>query len=61
MQPALFAAFAANEAERAAPAATLVDVQMIGASGRVFMAGREEELWRAENQVRQVLGTISGR
>jgi hypothetical protein len=38
MAPALFAAVAANEADKAAPEATLVDVQMIGASGRVFMA-----------------------
>jgi len=61
IQPALFAAFAANEAERAAPAATLVDVQMIGASGRVFMAGGAEELRRAEREVRQVLSAIRGR
>jgi hypothetical protein len=61
VQPALFAAFAANEAERAAPASTLVDVQMIGASGRVFMAGRPEELRRAESEIRQVLSSIGGR
>jgi len=35
MTPALFAAVAANEAEKAAPGNTLVDVQMIGAAGRV--------------------------
>ena len=40
MVPALFAAVAANEAERVAPKLTLVDCQMIGASGRVFMSGR---------------------
>jgi hypothetical protein len=34
MTPALFAAMAANEAEKAAPQITLVDVQMIGAAGR---------------------------
>ena len=39
MLPALFAAFAANEAEKAAPDMTLVDCQMIGASGRVFVSG----------------------
>lgn len=61
VQPALFAAFAANEAERAAPTSTLVDVQMIGASGRVFMAGRSEELRRAESEIRRALGSISGR
>ena len=41
MMPALFAAYAANEAERVAPKATLVDCQMIGASGRLFMAGEK--------------------
>jgi hypothetical protein len=61
VQPALFAAFAANEAERAAPASTLVDVQMIGASGRVFMAGRPADLRRAESEVQRVLSGISGR
>jgi hypothetical protein len=61
VQPALFAAFAAKEAERAAPASTLVDVQMIGASGRVFMAGQPAELRRAESEIRQVLSSIGGR
>jgi hypothetical protein len=61
VQPALFAAFAANEAERAAPASILVDVQMIGASGRVFMAGQSAELRRAESEIRQVLSSIGGR
>ena len=37
MVPALYAAIAANEAEKAAPGLTLVDVQMIGAAGRVYM------------------------
>jgi hypothetical protein len=61
VQPALFAAFAANEAERAAPDATLVDVQMIGATGRAFMAGRPEELRRADSEIRQLLSNITGR
>ncbi|MBT4891126.1 MAG: microcompartment protein, partial [Rhodospirillales bacterium] len=39
MAPALFAAVAANEAEKAAPGITVVDIQMMGASGRIFMAG----------------------
>ena len=39
MTPALFAAVAANEAEQAAPENTLVDVTMIGASGRLYIAG----------------------
>ena len=61
LQPALFAAVAANEAERAAPGATLVDVQMIGASGRVFMAGRTAELERAKARIEAVLDAVEGR
>ena len=61
LQPALFAAVAANEAERAAPAATLVDVQMIGASGRVFMAGRTADLSRARERIEEVLEAVAGR
>ena len=61
LQPALFAAVAANEAERAAPAATLVDVQMIGASGRVFMAGRTADLRLAKGRIEDVLKSVKGR
>ena len=39
MVPALYAAIAANEAEKVAPKLTLVDVQMIGAAGRFYMSG----------------------
>src|SRR5690349_17799077 len=38
MTPALFAAVAANAAERVAPDLTLVTVSMIGAAGRVYLA-----------------------
>ncbi len=58
MAPALFAAAAANEAEREVPEATLVDVQMIGASGRVFMAGRSEDLMRARKKIDETLAAI---
>lgn len=60
MAPALFAAVAANEAERAAPAATLVDVQMIGATGRVFMAGQKADLERARKQIDRTLKAVTG-
>jgi len=59
--PALFAVLAANEAERAAPLATLVDVQMIGASGRVFMAGEAADLRRARQRIDEVLAEGKGR
>ena len=61
MAPALFAAVAANEAERAAPQATIVDVQMMGASGRIFMAGRGDELKIAQATITSVLESIEGR
>ena len=61
MAPALFAAVAANEAEKAAPDATLVDVQMIGASGRVFMSGRTEALVAARKRIDDTLLAVRGR
>jgi hypothetical protein len=61
MVPALFAAHAANEAERAAPRATLVDCQMIGASGRLFMAGERSELEAARAHIVDVLRNVAGR
>ena len=59
--PALFAAVAANEAERAAPDATIVDIQMMGASGRVFMAGEKAALERACDAILRGLDGIEGR
>jgi hypothetical protein len=61
MAPALFAAHAANEAEGVAPAATLVDCQMIGASGRLFMAGERDELETAREHIVRVLSEVEGR
>ena len=61
MEPALFAAVAANEAERAAPEATIVDIQMMGASGRVFMAGESASLRRAQEAIERTLRRIEGR
>lgn len=61
MEPALFACVAANEAERAAPGTTLVDVQMMGASGRVFMAGEAAELALARDAITATLESVQGR
>ncbi|MCR4281524.1 MAG: hypothetical protein NUV72_00610 [Bauldia sp.] len=61
MVPALFAAVAANEAERVAPNLTLVDCQMIGASGRVFMSGGMTDAERARDHILKTLATIKGR
>ena len=59
--PALFAAVAANAAERAAPGVTLVDVSMIGAAGRVYLSGASEDVRRAQQAIAAVLGSLEGR
>ncbi|TDQ82061.1 hypothetical protein A8950_1881 [Dongia mobilis] len=61
LEPALFASVAANEAEKVAPGITLVDVQMIGASGRLFLAGTHAECERARDRIDEVLGKVIGR
>lgn len=61
MTPALFAAVAANEAEKAAPYNTLVDVQMIGVAGRVYIGGEAEHLIRARDTITRVLESVEGR
>ena len=61
MAPALFAAMAANEAEKAAPGATIVDIQMMGASGRVFLAGSTADLTVAQRVIDETLKTVEGR
>jgi len=61
LEPALFASVAANEAEKVAPGITLVDVQMIGASGRLFLAGTRAECERARDRIDEVLGSVIGR
>ena len=61
MEPALFACVAANEAERAAPNAVINDVQMMGASGRIFMSGTTEEMKLARDAVTEALKSVKGR
>jgi hypothetical protein len=61
MTPALFASAAANAAEKVAPGITLVDVSMIGAAGRVYMAGSTEEVLAARDEITRVLGELEGR
>jgi len=61
LEPALFASVAANEAEKAAPGITLVDVQMIGATGRLFLSGSKQDCERARDRIDAVLGAVEGR
>ncbi len=59
--PALFAAAAANEAEKAVPENVLVDCQMFGVSGRVFIAGEPQNTEKALECVLEVIEGIPGR
>ena len=59
--PALFAAVAANEAERAAPGVTLVDVSMIGAAGRIYLSGAAADVRPAQREITKVLTAVAGR
>lgn len=59
--PALFAAAAANEAEKAAPENVLVNCQMIGASGRVFISGEKDQISLALERVLSLFESMSGR
>lgn len=61
MVPALYAAIAANEAEKVSPDLTLVDVQMIGAAGRLYMSGTSADVQRALSEIERVLTSIKGR
>ena len=61
MVPALFAAVATNEAEKVAPEITIVDVQMMGASGRVFLSGDRADLEKAQATIEKTLSKVKGR
>lgn len=61
MTPALFACVAANEAEKAAPGVTINDVQMMGATGRIFMSGPAAEMKIASAKITETLKKIKGR
>ncbi len=54
MQPASYAVIAANEAEKAANI-KLVDYRMIGATGRLYLAGREDEVRNARDAAESAL------
>jgi len=61
VKPALFACAAANVAEKAVPDVVLNDVQMIGATGRVFLSGTPKKLALARGAMIDLLEGIQGR
>jgi len=54
VQPASYAILAANEAEKAAEI-KVVDYRMIGATGRVYLSGRESDVRQAANAAESAL------
>lgn len=60
VHPAGYAAFACNEAEKAADI-NVVDLQYFGAFGRVWLSGREEDIAQAAQAVRHALSGVKGR
>ena len=60
MQPASYAILASNEAEKAANI-TVVDYKMMGATGRVYLAGNEAEIRNAREAAETALGNIGTR
>ena len=60
MQPASYAILATNEAEKAANI-TVVDYKMMGATGRVYLAGDEAEIRIAREAAETALGTMGTR
>jgi ethanolamine utilization microcompartment shell protein EutS len=55
LQPASYAILAANEAEKAAQI-KVVDYRMIGATGRVYLSGREDDVRQAADTVTSLMG-----
>jgi len=60
VHPACYAAIATNEAEKASPI-KVVQVQPIGAFGRVYLSGSEAEIAEAAKAVENALAAIDGR
>ena len=60
VEPAGYATYAANEAEKAANV-NLVEVRPFGAYGRLYLAGTESEIDSAAEAVTQALNAVSGK
>ena len=60
VQPAAYAAIAANEAEKAANI-SILEVITFGAVGRLWLGGGEAEIAEAAKAIRETLGELEGR
>ena len=59
VHPAAYAVYAANEAEKTAPI-FLIDIQAIGAFGRLYLGGTESAINEAFKAAEQALMTVTG-
>lgn len=59
--PALYASYAANEAEKAVPDIRLIDVRMIGATGRLYLSGSKADVVKAMEHIKARLAVLPGR
>lgn len=57
--PALYGAVMGNESEKAVPQNTLVECSMIGASGRMYLAGERKDLEVAKAAVEAALAALA--
>jgi ethanolamine utilization microcompartment shell protein EutS len=60
VEPAGYAAFAANEAEKAAEI-NVVDVRMTGAFGRVYLGGEQRDIDVASEAASKAIASLTGR
>jgi hypothetical protein len=60
VEPAAYAAFAANEAEKAAEI-NVVEVRMTGAFGRVYLGGEQRDIDVASVAAIQAIESLTGR
>lgn len=60
VEPAAYAAYAANEAEKAAEI-NVIDVRMTGAFGRVYLGGEQRDIDVASEAARRAIESLTGR
>jgi hypothetical protein len=61
MQPASYAILATNEAEKeVGPGIKVVDYRMVGATGRVYLSGREADIRQAAEAAQGALTSLAG-
>jgi hypothetical protein len=61
MQPASYAILATNEAEKAVGTSIkVVDYRMVGATGRVYLSGREADVRQAADAAQAALTSLAG-